>query len=292
MKKGKKKKIIIGSIIGVVIVLGGILGTLVFRNQSTDQYTETKPTIGSVVNDNRFTGVIETKTREDIMATQAQEISEFYVSEGDQVEKDTDLYETKAGQVISATKSGEVSKIYYNVDDAVPAGGKVMAIADYTNLQVTIKVDEYQLSSIAVGSPVTINIDSIGRSVQGTVSEISREAKNENDIAYFTAIVDFQGDPGIRVGMNAEAIIVKESVDNALIVPMDAIQFDTNNEAYVIVKNESGKTENRSVTTGITDGVKIQITEGLNENDTVMIPKATATKTTTTVQSSRLGGGN
>lgn len=291
MKKGKSKKIIIGSIIGVVIVLGGVLGYLFLGNQPIDRYTETKPTTGSIVNDNRFTGVIETKTREDIMATQALEISEFYVSEGDQVEKDTDLYETKAGQVISATKSGEVSKIYYNVDDAVPAGGKVMAIADYTNLQVTIKVDEYQLSSIAVGSPVTINIDSIGRSVQGTVSEISREAKNENDVAYFTAIVDFQGESDIRVGMNAEAIILKESVANALVVPMEGIRFRNNNETFVMVKDTSGKMEERSVTTGINDGVHIQIKEGLNENDTVLIP-VTTNSDTTSFQASPTGGGN
>ncbi|MBK5245361.1 MAG: HlyD family efflux transporter periplasmic adaptor subunit, partial [Eubacteriaceae bacterium] len=170
-------------------------------------------------------------------------------------------------------------------------GGKIMDIADYTNLQVTIKVDEYQLSSISVGSPVTINVDSIGRSVQGTVSEISREATNENGVAYFTAIVDFQGDAAIRVGMNAEVVIVKASVDNALIVPMEAIQFRANNESYVMVKNSSGKLEERNVTTGISDGVHIQITEGLTVDDTVMIPKAAASATTT-VKSPGFGGGN
>lgn len=291
MKKGKKKKIVIISIIGLVIVLGGVLGYMILGNQSTDQYTETKPIMGSIVNDNRFTGVIDTQAREDVMATQSLEIYKLYVSEGDQVEKDTDLYETYSGQVVSATINGEVSKIYYNVDDTVPAGGKIMNITDYTNLQVTIKVDEYQLSSISVGSPVTINVESIGRSVQGTVSEISREAKNENSVAYFTAIVDFQGDSAIRVGMNAEVVIVKASVDNALTVPMEAIQFRANNESYVMVKNTSGKLEERNVTTGISDGVRIQITEGLTVDDTVMIPKAVASATTT-VKSSGFGGGN
>lgn len=291
MKKGKKKKIIIISIIGVVIVLGGVLAYMILGNQSTDQYTETKPTMGSIVNDNRFTGVIETQAREDVMATQSLEIYDLYVSEGDQVEKDTDLYQTYAGETVSATVSGEVSKIYYNVDDTVPAGGKIMDIADYTNLQVTIKVDEYQLSSISVGSPVTINVDSIGRSVQGTVSEISREATNENGVAYFTAIVDFQGDSAIRVGMNAEAVIVKASVDNVLTVPMEAIQFRANNESYVLVKNASDKVEERNVTTGISDGINIQITEGLTVDDTVMIPKAVAAATST-VQGSGFGGGN
>ena len=289
MKKGKKK-IVIGSIIGVIIVIGAVWGYQIFTNSATDQYTESKAVIENIVNDNRFTGVIESQSREDVMATASQKINEFYVSEGDQVEKDTDLYETTNGDVVSATVAGEVAKIYYEVDDTVPAGSKVMDIVDYTNLQVSIKVDEYQLSSIAVGSPVTINIDSIGRSVQGTVSEISREAKNENDVAYFTAIVDFQGDAQIRIGMNAEVIIVKETAANALALPVDAIQFNANNESFVMVKNDAGKIENRVVATGITDGVKIQITAGLSENDTVMIPITVAAQTTS-FQRPASGGG-
>lgn len=290
MKKWKKnKKLIIGSIVGVIIVLAGIFGYQVFANTKTDKYTETQASIENIVNDNRFSGVIESQSREDIMATSSQKINEFYVSEGEQVEKDDDLYETSTGEVVSATKNGEVSKIYYKEDDTVPANGKVMDIVDFTNLQVSIKVDEYQLSSLAVGSPVTINIDSIGRSVQGTVSEISREAKNENGVAYFIAIVDFQGDSQIRIGMNAEVVIVKESAQNAVTIPVDAIQFGANNETYVLVKSESDKTENRPVTTGITDGVTIQIIEGLNENEIVLIPVIT-TPETSTFQRPETGG--
>lgn len=91
--------------------------------------------------------------------------------------------------------------------------------------------------------------------------------------------------------MNAEVVIVKASVDNALTVPMEAIQFRANNESFVMVKNTSGKLEERNVTTGISDGVRIQITEGLTVDDTVMIPKAVAS-TTTTVEGPGFGGGN
>ena len=182
MKKGNTKKLIIGSVVGVLIIVGGFLGYQVLANADEGQYSETKVTVENIVNDNRFSGVIESQSREDITAASSQKINEFYVSEGEQVEKDTDLYETSTGEVISTTKNGEVSKIYFKEDDTVPAEGKVMDIVDFTNLQVSIKVDEYQLSSIAVGSPVTINIDSIGRSVQGTVSEISRKQKTKTGL--------------------------------------------------------------------------------------------------------------
>ncbi|MGV8906535.1 MAG: efflux RND transporter periplasmic adaptor subunit [Acetobacterium sp.] len=292
-KVKKKKKIVIGSIIGVVLLLGAVLAFQVLGNGNTNQYTEENPVVQNIVNDSRFTGVIESQSREDVMTGQAMDIYDLYVSEGDQVEKDTDLYQTYAGATVSATVSGEVSKIYYEVDDTVPAGGKVMDVVDYTNLQVKIKVDEYELANVQVGTPVTINVDSIGRNVEGVVSEVSREAINENDVSYFTAIIDFQGDVETRIGMNAEVIIVKASAENALTVPVEAIHFTANNDPLVLIKNESGKMEERNVTTGITDGSRIEITGGLTDTDLMMIP-ITITPAATSSQGppSGFGGGN
>ncbi|PKM61589.1 MAG: hypothetical protein CVU99_02870 [Firmicutes bacterium HGW-Firmicutes-4] len=289
MKKRKTKKIIIGSVVAVLVIVGGFAGFQVFANSAKDQFTETPATVGSIVNDNRFSGVIESQSREDIMATSALEISELYVSEGELIGEETDLYEPVSGDLVTSSVAGEVAKIYYDEDETVAAGGKIMEIVDFINLQVSIKVDEYQLASLAVGAPVTINIDSIGRSVQGTVSEISREAKNENGVAYFTAIVDFQGDEQIRIGMNAEVVIVKEQAENVVTVPVDAIQFGADNESIVLVKGESENPEQRPVTTGITDGINIQITEGLAENEVVFIPMMT-TPETTTFQRPETGG--
>jgi HlyD family secretion protein len=281
VKKGKTKKIMIGCAVGVLIIAGGFVGYQVFANSAKDQFTETPVTIGNIVNDNRFSGVIESQSREDIMATSALEISELYVSEGELIAEETDLYEPVSGDLVTSTVAGEVAEIYYDEDESVAAGEKIMEIVDFTNLQVSIKVDEYQLASLTVGAPVTINIDSIGRSVQGSVSEISREAKNENGVAYFTAIVDFQGDAQIRIGMNAEVVIVKEQAENVLMVPVDAIQFGAENESIVLVKGESEDSEQRPVTTGITDGINIQITAGLTENEVVLIPVMTTTETST-----------
>lgn len=281
MKKGKTNKFIIGSVAGVLMIVGGFAGYQVLANSAKDQFTATPALVGNIVNDNRFSGVIESQSREDVMAASALEISELYVSEGELIAEETDLYESVSGDLVTSTVAGEVAEIYYDEDETVAAGGKIMEIVDFANLQVSIKVDEYQLASLAVGAPVTINIDSIGRSVQGSVSEISREAKNENGVAYFTAIVDFQGDAQIRIGMNAEVVIVKEQAENVLMVPVDAIQFGAENESIVLVKGESEDSEQRPVTTGITDGINIQITAGLTENEVVLIPVMTTTETST-----------
>jgi HlyD family secretion protein len=172
------------------------------------------------------------------------------------------LYQTVAGETIEASVAGEVAGLDFAEDDTVMAGETVMEIVDFNNLQVSIKVDEYQLSDIAVGESVTILIDSIDRTVGGLISEISREAKNENGVSYFTAIVDFQGDESIRIGMNAEVVLVEEIAED------------------VTRKVDDQTSEKCIVTTGVTDGVNIQIVEGLSEGDTILIPVVTTSETT------------
>ena len=273
MVKQKRKMMIIGGVVCAVVVLGLVWGYQTFFNQNTDQSAEYKVTSEDIVNDDRFTGVIESQHRQDVIATSSQQIADIYVSEGEQVPVNKDLYITTTGEVIRSTIAGEVSKIYYEKDNTVSVGGKIMEIVDYSNLQINLKVEENQLSDIEVNTSAEINIDSIDRSINGIVSEISREATNEKGVAYFTAKVNFTGDADIRIGMNAEVIIVEESEEDVLTVPVDAIQFTGDDKTYVNIKNDDGKVASRMVTTGITDGVKIEITEGLNEGDIVLIPE-------------------
>ncbi len=273
MVKQKRKMMIIGGVVCVVIVLGIVWGYQTFFNQKTDQSTEYKVTSEDIVNDDRFTGVIESQHRQDVIATSSQQIADIYVKEGEQVPVNKDLYITTTGEVIRSTIAGEVSKIYYEKDNTVSVGGKIMEVVDYSNLQINLKVEENQLSDIEVNTSAEIEIESIDRSIDGIVSEISREAINENGVAYFSAKVNFTGDSDIRIGMNAEVIIVEESEEDVLTIPVDAIQFTGDEQAYVNIKNDDGKIARRMVTTGITDGVKIEITEGLNEGDIVLIPE-------------------
>ncbi|WKY44630.1 HlyD family efflux transporter periplasmic adaptor subunit [Eubacteriaceae bacterium ES2] len=277
MKKTGVKKAIIAGVIFIVILGLGIWGYSVLAQPADGQVTKETVGLATIVNDNRYSGVIESQSRETVTATSNQEIYSLYVEDGELVTEDTDLYETVAGETIEATVDGEVTGLDFAEDDTVMAGETIMEIVDFNNLQVAIKIDEYQLSDIAVGDPVTILIDSIDQTVEGTVSEISREAKNENGVSYFTAIIDFQGNESIRIGMNAEVVVVEAVAENVLNVPVAAIQFDGEGQSYVIREVDEQTSENCIVTTGVTDGVNIQIVEGLSEGDTILIPVVTTT---------------
>ncbi len=274
MKKDRKKKRLIGGLVGgLLALLVFVLVTSYMNNRLGRDYTEVGPTVQSIVTDQRFTGVIESQNREDIIASQALEIDEIYVAEGDPVEDGTLLLDTIYGGQYESTIVGQVSKSYFNEGDMVAAGSKMMDIVDFNNLQVSIKVDEYEITNIQEGMDVKILIDSIGQEVSGLVSEISREAVNQNGISYFIAIVDFKGEGNIRIGMNAEIIIEKERADHSLTLPMEAIQFDGENKPWVLIKEESGESSERRLDLGINDGVNIEVREGISDTDIVLIPK-------------------
>ncbi len=85
-------------------------------------------------------------------------------------------------------------------------------------------------------------------------------------------------------GMNATVTIITAQSQNALIVPTAAIQR-SGADSVVTIQNDDGSTERQTVQTGLSDGTNTEITDGLQEGQTVVIPGAT----TTSSQSSQTG---
>ena len=79
----------------------------------------------------------------------------------------------------------------------------------------------------------------------------------------------------IRSGYSANAEIVLAEAKHVLTVPESAIVFE-GTKTFVYVANGSGKDktyERRSVVTGLSDGVNIEIKSGLKVNEVVRGPK-------------------
>ena len=178
------------------------------------------------------------------------------------------------GEKLLAKIDGEVTKIYVEESAQLMAGVQVMDLVNYDDLQVTIKVDEYDLSTIQAGKAVTATINALDKDVKGTVSKVSREAVTLNGVSYFTASVDLEKDASLLVGMSVEVKLLNQEVKGVTTLSMKALQFDNENKPYVYVKNAEGKTETKAVTVGINDGITVEIKDGVKAGDTVLLPKA------------------
>ena len=88
------------------------------------------------------------------------------------------------------------------------------------------------------------------------------------------ATIDLKEDSELRVGMSTEVKIIHESVKNAIVIPMDAIQFDYQNLPYVYYYNNQGEVVTKAVEVGMTDGIMVEIVSGIEAGEEVLIPKS------------------
>lgn len=135
-------------------------------------------------------------------------------------------------------------------------------------MSVTVSVDETDILSLAVGQEVELTVESAGDDTYtGTVAEIDTTGTG----GAYSAKITLSKQKGMLSGMTAKAEVTIQGVENALLVPNDAIR-KTSTTAYVYTAYDSetdtlgGMTE---VTLGLTNGTYTEVTSGLHAGDTV-----------------------
>ena len=199
--KKKKKWIILG------IVLLAVIGLIIFfvTKPKNQEFEEVKTQTGDITTYYSFSGNVESKEKQSVLADKMMQISSIHVQEGDAVHKDDILMETTAGEQIKAEIDGEVTKLYVEEGSPVTAGSQLIDLVNYDHLQVTVKVDEYDVKAVQEGKEATVNIGALdNKKVTGTISKVSRQAVVAHGISYFTASIDLPEDQEVLVGMSAE----------------------------------------------------------------------------------------
>ena len=191
----------------------------------------------------------------------------------DQSEANYEAAKKQAGDVeILAELNGEISEIYVEENESLVTGIKIMDIVDYDNLEVKVKVDEYDLGAVSEGKEVTVTINQLGKDVVGRVSEISKEAETVNEVSFFTASVDLEKNADLRVGLSVEVKALNKIATGATTISMKALQFDNGNQPFVYYWDAKGNAATKQIKAGINDGTDVQIIEGIKTGEVVLIP--------------------
>ena len=148
--KQSKKGLLMGiSIAAAVLLL--IAGLKLMLRSGTDNYlsaTVTKETIETYYT---FTGNVDSSNTQNVMAEKILQISQINVSEGDKVTTDDVIFVATDGTEVKSKIEGTINKIFVEVDQQVMSGGQLCQIIDLENLEVSVRVDEYDLSCIEIG---------------------------------------------------------------------------------------------------------------------------------------------
>ncbi len=135
------------------------------------------------------------------------------------------------------------------------------------------------MGRLHVGLPVRITVGALqDLAFDAALEYIAPKATESNGTNLFEikASVSVPDSVTIRSGYSANAEIVLQEVQNVLTLPESAIQYD-GDQTYVYIPAAEGY-ERRDVVTGLSDGVNIEIKEGLQDGDKVRGPQIISTE--------------
>ncbi len=161
-------------------------------------------------------------------------------------------------------------------------GTTIATVANMNDLIFCGNIDETEVGRLTTGMTMKITIGALqDLKFDARLEYISPKATDQNGANQFEikAAVNLPtSSEQIRSGYSANAEIVLAEARGVLSVPESAIEF-SGNDTFVYVVKGSGKEktyERRKVTTGLSDGINIEIRSGLKKGETVRGPKKVA----------------
>jgi len=172
---------------------------------------------------------------------------------------------------LTATVSGSVLTV---ADlDSETGYTELVTLSPDREMSVTISVDEGDILALELQQKADVTVRSVGEeALVGTVTEIDKTAADGS----YTAVITLNKIPGMLQGMSADVNVKIQGVDNAQLIPVDALH-ETAGGAYVFTAydEETQQYGGRvDVTTGLRNDDYVEITSGLKTGDTVYYTEA------------------
>ena len=188
---------------------------------------------------------------------------------------------TGSSTLVRSTITGLILDIPVKVGNSVIQantmndGTTVATVANMSDLIFDGNIDETEVGSLVEGMPMRISIGALpDYSSEAALEYISPKATENNGANQFEIKAALKTGSGhmIRSGYSANAEIVLETASQVLSIPESTLEFD-GDDTYVWRKGAAGAFERVQVTTGLSDGVDIEIKSGLQAGDVLRGPR-------------------
>ena len=220
-----------------------------------------------------------------------------------------EVLETLYKTTIYSPMDGIVTQLNVELAERVLGSGfsqgtNIMTVADLSNMEAVVDVDENDVVLVSVGDTANVTVDAFGDKVfHGVVTEIGNSAKSEGfgtqeQVVNFSVKIKMLDlDPNLRPGMSCNADIETETVSDVISVPIQSVTARTDvpeendslksnsknddgeNGQEIIGKKKpkevvflvnNGKAKMVVVETGISDDNYLEIKNGIAEGDEVI----------------------
>ena len=189
-----------------------------------------------------------------------------------------EVEEDIAALTVKAGTDGVVSGLDLNPEQIVQEGAALFKVESNDQIKIDVEIDELDIAGISVGQLAEVEFDALPeRTFTATVVKINPVGVSVNNVTNFTITLQIDQSSDIMLGMSADVEIVSQRADDVLAIPIEAIQI-IDGEKYVVFEEDIDEEllstpATHKITTGITDGVTIEVTGGLSEGDRVAVPQ-------------------
>ena len=182
---------------------------------------------------------------------------------------------------IRATVSGTILEIPVKLGDQVIAannfneGTSVAIIADLNEMIFEGQVDEAEVGKLELGQSLKVNMAAIpGREFDAILKFVAPKGTEQGGAVQFKIEADLtlDEDTFVRAGYSANGSLVVENKQEIMVIAEALLQFDRRTQLpYVEVETSDQNFERRDVTTGLSDGIKVEILSGVSMDDKIKI---------------------
>ena len=212
------------------------------------------------------------KAKEELANAQSSlEIVRDGISRNSRSSSTTQIRSTITGMILNVPIKVGNSVIQSN---SFNDGTTIASVANMNDMIFRGNVDETEIGKIREGMPIKLTVGALGsRTFDAVLEYVSPKGEEKNGAIQFEikAAVSLPDTSFVRAGYSANAEIVLERAENVLTIPESTVEFHGDTAFVQVVKQEKPKQifEKRQIKTGLSDGIKIEVKEGLTEKDKI-----------------------
>ena len=155
-------------------------------------------------------------------------------------------------------------------------GTTIATVADMSNMLFRGNVDETDVGKLREGMPVKLTIGALQNvELDALLEYVSPKATEDNGVVLFEvkAAVTVPDEVFVRAGYSANASVMIESREGVLTLPESTVEFEEGKSyVYVLTSAEGAEEqtfEKREVQLGLSDGINIEIKEGVTAGEKI-----------------------
>lgn len=187
---------------------------------------------------------------------------------------------------VRATVSGMVLEVPIEIGNSVIEantfndGTTIATIADMGEMIFEGKVDESEVGKLRQGMELLLQVAAIDQQrFKATLEHIAPKGVEQDGAIQFEirAAIELQEGAFLRAGYSANADIVLDRRSQVLSITESLLQFDDQQKPYVEVETGPQVFQRRELKIGLSDGITIEVLEGLTSGDKIKNPNSAST---------------